>query len=210
MKKVLEILVKVLANLHSILYVIIGRLAMHLEGGLHPKHRIMNYHKFFVDNINEGDTVLDIGCGNGALAYDLAKKAKRVLAIDVKHKSIEAAKKKYSAENIEYIVGDATNYAFKQKFDVAILSNLLEHIKNRECFILRIKQVSHKFLIRVPLLERDWLVLYKKEKGIDYRLDKTHYIEYKLDDFKEEIDRFGLSIESFFVKFGELYSVVRD
>jgi len=36
----------------------------------------MNYHKFFLDNINQGDVVLDIGCGNGALSFDIAKRAK--------------------------------------------------------------------------------------------------------------------------------------
>lgn len=210
MKKLLEVLIKLLAYLHSVLYSVIGRLATQLEGGLHPKHRIMNYHKFFVDNINEDDIVLDIGCGVGALASDLAKKAKKVLAIDVNRKNIEAAKRKYCAKNIEYILGDATNYDFNQKFDVVVLSNVLEHIQDRKSFILKIKNLSPKFLIRVPLLERDWLVFYKKEIGIDYRLDKTHYIEYKLDDLKEEINQCGLFIENFFIKFGEIYSIVRE
>ncbi|MCD6317896.1 methyltransferase [Candidatus Aerophobetes bacterium] len=44
---------------------------------MHPKHRLMNYHKFFIDNINEKDKILDVGCGNGFLTYELAAKAKK-------------------------------------------------------------------------------------------------------------------------------------
>lgn len=61
--------------------------------GLHPKHRLMNYHLFFIDNIKEDDIVLDIGFGNGALAFDLSKKPKKVFAIDISPVNIKIAKK---------------------------------------------------------------------------------------------------------------------
>ena len=34
--------------------------------GVHPKHRLMGYHGYFRDRIKRGESVLDIGCGNGA------------------------------------------------------------------------------------------------------------------------------------------------
>jgi len=67
-----KILAKIALRLHNFSYRLSTGFAIKTEGGLHPKHRIMNYHKFFVDNVSPGDTVLDIGCGNGALAFDLA------------------------------------------------------------------------------------------------------------------------------------------
>ncbi|HDP70262.1 MAG TPA: class I SAM-dependent methyltransferase, partial [Actinobacteria bacterium] len=99
----------------------------------------MNYHKFFVNNIEEGDTVLDIGCGNGALTFDLAKKAKKVVGIDINEKNIEVAKSKYNSANIEYKVGDATKDLDNKKFDAVVLSNILEHIEDREDFLNKIK-----------------------------------------------------------------------
>ena len=74
-------LVRLALRLHNFSYRLSTRFAIKAEGELHPKHRIMNYHKFFVDNINPSDTVLDIGCGNGALTYDLAQKAKKLLGL---------------------------------------------------------------------------------------------------------------------------------
>jgi 2-polyprenyl-3-methyl-5-hydroxy-6-metoxy-1,4-benzoquinol methylase len=207
--KIYKILTKIALKLHNLSYKLAAKFAIKLEGGLHPKHRLMSYHKFFIDNINEGDRVLDIGCGNGALTYDLSKKAKEVVGIDINRQSIETAKKKYSALNIKYIVGDATEYNFNGRFDVIVLSNVLEHIKNRVEFLKRIGVLAAKILIRVPMINRDWITLYKKELGVEYRLDNTHFIEYTLETFKQELKKAGLGISDYKVNFGEIWAVVR-
>lgn len=71
------------------------KFAVKLENDIHPKHRLMNYHQFFIDNISSNEKVLDIGCGNGFLAYDIAKKAKKVLGIDISEENIKTANKNY-------------------------------------------------------------------------------------------------------------------
>jgi 2-polyprenyl-3-methyl-5-hydroxy-6-metoxy-1,4-benzoquinol methylase len=108
--------------LHNVLYRYISELSVIANNGIHPKHRIMNYHSFFVDNINSSDTVLDIGCGNGFLAFDVAKKAKNVTAIDLSDNNIKFAKKHfYSITSI--CRRDQLPLAFR-KFDAVILSNV--------------------------------------------------------------------------------------
>ena len=183
-----KLMLKIGVFMYDLGYVLISSSAVRLNNGIHPKHEIMNYHKFFVDNVSEGNTVLDVGCGNGFLAYDVAKKAKRVVGIDINKKNIEFAKKHYKRGNLEFIVGDATKYQFNESFDVIILSNVLEHIENRVEFLKKLRNVAPKFLIRVPLITRSWLPVYLKEMGYEYRLDKTHYIEYTEEEFFEEID----------------------
>ena len=82
-KTILVLVIKLLLWIHSFSYRVVGFLSQKVEEErIHPKHRIMNYHKFFIDNIDENGVVLDIGCGNGALSYDIAKKAKKVVGID--------------------------------------------------------------------------------------------------------------------------------
>lgn len=191
-------------------YKVISFLAIKENNGIHPKHRILNYHQFFLDNISENDLVLDIGCGNGSVAYDIAKKAKKITGIDISQKNIETAEKRFKKENLEYIVGDATIYNFSEKFDAIILSNVLEHIENRVDFLGKISKLSQKILIRVPMITRDWLAVYKKEKGLEYRLDRSHFIEYSEEEFKKEMEQAGLKIESIFSKFGELYAVCKS
>ncbi len=195
-------------RLHNSCYRNISRFAVMAEGGIHPKHRLMNYHQFFVDNVDPQDAVLDIGCGNGFLTYDIAKKARSVTAMDLNEKNIEFAKRNFNKENIEYICGDATKFDFKRRWDVITLSNVLEHIEDRHGFLLRIKGLANKFLVRVPVLNRDWLTYYKKELGVEYRLDLTHKIEYTMESFQEELEKVGMRIERTSIQFGEIWAVV--
>ena len=59
------------------------------------------------------------------------------------------------------------------------------------------------------MIDRSWLVLYKKELGIEYRLDKTHYIEYTIDDFKRELEDAELELVDFSIRFGEIWAIAR-
>jgi len=207
-KNFYKILAKLALKLDNFSYRLATRLSIKYEDGLHPKHRLMKYHQFFVDNIEPGETILDIGCGNGALAHDVAKKAEKVVGIDLNPNNIKLATAKYSAPNIEYIIGDATTDLPDQKFNTIILSNVLEHIKDRAEFLNKIKKLAPKLLIRVPMIDREWLALYKKEMGVEWRLDQTHYTEYTLEAFKEEIHKAGLKIDKFSIQFGEIWAVV--
>lgn len=203
-----KLLVKLALNLHSFSYKLASVLAIKAEGGLHPKHRLMNYHAFFVDRILSTDRVLDIGCGNGTLAYDIAKKAKEVIAIDLNPSNIETAKKKFLRENIKYRVADATKDLDNETFEVIVLSNVLEHIESRSDFLKRIRTLTPKILIRVPMIDRDWLTLYKKELGVEWRLDPTHFIEYTEETLKSELSEGGWETKEIMVRFGEMWLVV--
>lgn len=203
------ILAKIALSLHNLFYRLSTKFAIKAEGGLHPKHRIMNYHKFFLDNVNKGDEILDIGCGNGALAFDLAQKAKLVVGIDINEENIQVARNKYMSVNIQYRIGDAAKDLDNRKFDVIVLSNVLEHLENREDFLVKIKKLSPKILIRVPVINRDWITLYKKEKGIEWRLDQTHFTEYTLESLKQELKTAGLELEKCSIQFGEIWGVVK-
>lgn len=178
-----------------------------LEKGIHPKHRLMRYHDFFLNNINPGDTVLDIGCGNGYNTYKIAGKAKSVVGIDIDEDNIRLARRNFKKDNIEYIRGDATSYNFNKKFDVIILSNVLEHIEDRIKFLKKVRNLGKKILIRVPLFDRSWLVLFKKEFDVEYRLDSTHYIEYTVKSFLDELKDSGIEDVSYSVHFGEIWAV---
>jgi len=205
---VTQLVLRILMRLDNFCYKNLSRFATIAEGGIHPKHRLTNYHQFFVDNIDPQDAVLDIGCGQGFLTYDVAKKARSVTAIDLNKDNIELARRDFNKDNIKYIYGDATQFDFEEKFDVAILSNVLEHIDNRHAFLLRIKELADKFLVRVPMLNREWLTYYKRELGVEYRLDLTHKIEYTIESFQQELKKAGMKLERASIQFGEIWAVV--
>lgn len=203
-------LAKIFCKIHSFAYTQLGYFATMAEPDkLHPKHRLTKYHQFFLNNITSKDTVLDIGCGNGALSNDLAAKAKKVTGIDLIQENIDFANKKFKIPNLEFICGDATNTKFEHHFDIIVLSNVLEHIKERHQLLIALKKISKSFLIRVPQYDRAWDVLYKHELGLDYRLDPTHETEYTFEQLEKELNNAGIKIISSATKFGEFWAVAK-
>ncbi|MDK2853893.1 MAG: rRNA (adenine1518-N6/adenine1519-N6)-dimethyltransferase [Thermococcaceae archaeon] len=73
-------------------------------------------------DIKENETVLEIGPGLGVLTDKLAKRAKKVYAIETDARIIEILKKEYNWDNVEIIHGDALKIDFPE-FD-KIVSNL--------------------------------------------------------------------------------------
>lgn len=204
--------------IHSLSYRAAGVLASMNESGIHPKHRIQNHHKFFLDNIELTDRVLDIGCGDGVLTADMASKASWVDGIDSNPDRIKKAKKYNMRVNTRYSVGDATSnrfvliaYPHRRIYDVITMSNVLEHIETTKRIELLqyLGRNSKKILIRVPALDRGWLPVYMKEQGMDYRLDKDHKIEYTVATLKDELEAAGLKLESYLLNFGEILAIAR-
>jgi len=203
------ILLRLFVYLDNISYKAITVLATRRNNGVHPKYRILNFNKFIVDNLNVTDHVLDIGCGSGINSYEAALKSKLVVGIDIDEKNVRLAKQKYSLPNLNFSVGDATDYNFSSQFDKIILSNVLEHVENRIDFLKRLTKVSNFILLRVPMITRDWVAVYKKENGFEYHLNQGHFIEYTLEELELELQNGGWRIERYSIQFGEFWGVIK-
>ena len=200
-----------LFRLDVYLYPLQGQKAIEYDGGIHTKHRHMRYHDFFVSRIRAGERVLDIGCGNGAVAYDIAEKAKAwVVGIDTSAENITLARQRPAHGRVKYLMGDALQIQPDGPFDVVVLSNILEHVPNRPVFLQRLQQVvkPSRILVRVPLFERDWRVPLKQELGVEWRLDSSHETEYTVESFVEELAAGGLKIIHQEVRWGEIWAEV--
>ena len=73
-----------------------------------------------------GKDVLDIGTGNGRLAFDVARLARRVVGIDPSDESVRSARAKarrLGLGNVEFRVGDAAALDVgRERFDLALFS----------------------------------------------------------------------------------------
>lgn len=201
-----------LFELENCLYLLEGKASVEYGDGIHTKHRHTNYHKFFIKNLNSGEHILDIGCGNGFMSYDMVTQVPdiKVVGIELNEANIEFAREHYQHPNLRFIHGDALKGLPNETFDIVTLSNVLEHIEQRVKFLRKIVQQINpgRLIIRVLLFERDWRVPLKKELGIDYRLDSTHFIEYTQEDYIEELRRAGLKATYMEFRWGEIWSVV--
>ncbi len=76
--------------------------------------------------IFRGKSVIDIGTGNGRLAFDAARVAKHVVGVDPYPPAIDMAREKAKREgikNLEFRVADARELnTGRERFDLAILS----------------------------------------------------------------------------------------
>jgi len=59
-------------KVHNFSYRVAGKLSPKIEpDGIHPKHRLIKYHGWFIVQIQKGWDILDTGCRNGVFDYDV-------------------------------------------------------------------------------------------------------------------------------------------
>jgi ubiquinone/menaquinone biosynthesis C-methylase UbiE len=201
---------RALLVLHDELFRRIDVLAVELDGGVHAKHRIMRYHDFFVDRVREGESVLDVGCGKAELAHDLVERAgANVTGIDVNRSSLDFARGRFASDRLQLVEADARTWEPGRSFDVIVLSNVLEHIADRVGLLRRLAAVARpkRFLVRVPVLERDWAVGLRRDLGIFHFSDPTHETEYDREQLVSELATAGFETTEIVQRWGELWAV---
>jgi SAM-dependent methyltransferase len=188
----------------------INERAMALGKGEHPKHRLTNYHQFFIDRIPESARVLDVGCGYGAVARSIARARPQasVVGIDYDENRLGQAMVADNPPNLQFVLGDATRSVPEGAWDAIVLSNVLEHISDRVGLLRALKEKTgaRQFLIRVPLFERGWQMALRRELGVNYYSDPDHKIEHRIAEFEKEMEAAGIVILELKTTWGEIWT----
>ena len=89
------------------------------DNSMNERLSILTKELFLKTNIENGDKVLDIGCGGGQTSYEASKLVGDngyVLGADISDLLLSVAKSKYSKiNNLEFKNCDVQNYSFKEK-----------------------------------------------------------------------------------------------
>ena len=90
--------------------------------------------------------ILDIGCGGGMLCEPLNRLGAKITGIDASENNIEVAKlhSKEMNLNIEYICCSPENLNMKDKFDVILNMEVIEHVSNVNLFIKKCSELIQK------------------------------------------------------------------
>jgi SAM-dependent methyltransferase len=148
-------------------------------------------------HIDGTQTVLDLGCNLGDLSYMLSEKAKEVVGIDYMEKAIETAKQRWSRPNLTFVHAEALDYLKKntKKFDVLILSHILEHLDDPKTFLLNFKDFFKTIYIELPDFDRYYLNHYRKYVGnkLIYS-DNDHITEFDRHELKQLLKECNLEI----------------
>jgi len=166
-----------------------------------PKHWIMErYHKYgivyfgYVEIVKEifsklkRGYVLDAGCGDGRIAYEIQKLGHKVLGIDILETSIQYAK--ILVPDAEFKVADLVNLGedktFFEKFDYVNCVEVIEHVypdyqlavvKN----LNKTLKPNGKIVISFPTVR--------------IPMSKLHYKHFTLEDAKKLLESGGFVVE---------------
>jgi len=190
---------------------LINQLALRYDDGVHVKHRLMNYHDFFVERIGRGERVLDVGCGYGAVAHSIAERAGAiVVGIDSDRENVAEARRRFKHPSLKFIEGTAPADVPSAAVDVVVASNVLEHIENRIGFLTAIQRATgaSRWLIRVPMADRDWRVPLRSELGLFPFSDRTHFTEYTRASFEAEMRDARFTVRHLQINWGEIWAEV--
>ena len=90
--------------------------------------------------------ILDIGCGGGLLCEPLSRLGAEMTGIDASKNNIEVAKlhSKEMNLNINYINCAPENFNFKNKFDVILNMEVIEHVSSVEIFIQNCSKLTRE------------------------------------------------------------------
>ena len=202
--------VRELLKAYDDVYRAIDRASIAYDGGVHVKHRLTRYHDFFVERVRAGDRVLDVGSGKGELAHDLVTRSgATVVGIDNNPHHVAFAHSRFQHERLQLVEGDVLECVPDGRFDVVVLSNVLEHIEPRVELLHRLVAASapSRVLIRVPALSRDWTVPLREEVGLPHFSDPDHEVEYDPDSLRAELAEAGLEVTELIATWGELWAV---
>ena len=81
--------------------------------------------------------ILDIGCGGGLLTEPMKKLGADVVGIDASERNIKIAKlhSKKNNLNIKYLCVSPENFITKEKFDVILNMEIVEHVEDIDFFL---------------------------------------------------------------------------
>ncbi|MBV8159829.1 MAG: class I SAM-dependent methyltransferase [Acidimicrobiia bacterium] len=126
--------------------------------------------------VDAESTVVDLGCGLGRYSRRLAPMARLVVGIDYDAESLDVARRRTAAPNVEYRLGDVRD--LDGVFDVGVLVHTLEHIDDAVALLRALRGRVRTLAIEVPDFESDPVNLARLSVGATFASDRDHVREY--------------------------------
>ena len=115
---------------------------LHMFNPIRIEYITENIKKYFRITKNQGNflaglNILDIGCGGGLISEPMARLGANVTGIDASEKNIIVAKlhSKKNGLQINYINSSPEKLNYKEKFDIILNLEVVEHVDNVNLYI---------------------------------------------------------------------------
>jgi SAM-dependent methyltransferase len=110
--------------------------------------------KLILDLIPEDSNVLDVCCGTGRLALEIAEKCRHVTAVDISPRMLAFAQKqkdRRGIRNVDFVYGDSTRLGkyLDQHYDVAVISLSLHEMgpDERHATVCAMSSVADRLIV---------------------------------------------------------------
>ena len=136
---------------------------------------------FLLAHVRAGDRVLDLGCGDGAFAAELAAVGARVVAVDVADEALRRARERASGAQLRRIEEGAALPFAEDAFDVVWAGEVLEHAADVVGLLAEMRRVLRwggRLLVTTPYHGRvalAALALRGLEEHFDPRADHLRF-----------------------------------
>lgn len=200
LKRILPISARAKYRLFLNLEWIFNRLSYELSVNMYDykNHPVVTYRIDFLKKyIKQGHSVVDLGCGNGLVSFLVSDFSKKVVGIDYNSKAIENAKIKYRKHDVQFYALDAIEFLEnnEEKYDVLMLSHILEHIDHPKEFLLQYKQYFDHIYIELPDYDGTILNHFRKDQQMDLiYTDADHVSEFDRHAMKAIFSECGIQI----------------
>lgn len=138
--------------------------------------------KSILSQIDEGDSVLEVGCGTGQLAKALYQKGvNKYIGVDLNPDVIKIASRKVISKSFEFIAADFLDLRLNRKYDLAIFPMIIHSIPQElgENLIKKASKFANKIIVA------DYLVPQPKNykalivRIIEWLAGKEHFSSFK-------------------------------
>jgi len=131
-----------------------------------------------------GKSILDFGCGDGVLAYQLFKSGAKAQGIDSSPLAIDFARSKHAALRSEAAFYCGSCYATPfagESFDAAVSTDVIEHVQDVAAFCLELRRV-----VRVGGV----VVISTPVRLTETPMDKNHVQEWFPHEFRTLLSKY--------------------
>lgn len=153
----------------------------HFSAGLNPRKISL------IDRHGMGESLLDVGCGNGLYPLASARRFDRVLQIDV------VDRRSTEARDLPFQAMDAAAVAsLGHRFDTVLCFDIIEHLDDDESFVRGVRGLCDGCLIGSVPADDDARL---RAVGLTHvhHVDKTHRREYSRESLTALLGRAGFT-----------------
>jgi 2-polyprenyl-3-methyl-5-hydroxy-6-metoxy-1,4-benzoquinol methylase len=127
-----------------------------LPEGLEPSDLALRL-RFLLDRVQPGERVLDVGCGEGRFAAELARAGAHVVGIDVAEEPLRRARARHPELDLRLVDGAGPWDLPDASFDAVWAGEVIEHVADTGAWLSEVRRVLRSggsLLVSTPALGR--------------------------------------------------------